>query len=118
MILMTAAELARAVWIMVGLDPPTPAMNILEPRFPLGRTYGTAAVTALAEKNEIDLTRYLRRHHCGDWGYLDADGKQANEVALEAGTRIFSAYKTDDRKTYVIIKADCSRTTIMLASEY
>jgi hypothetical protein len=64
---MNPAELARAAWVMAGFDPPTD-MNILEPRFPLGKTYATAAVTDWAEKNEIDLTRYPRRHHCGDWG--------------------------------------------------
>jgi len=34
----------------------------------------------------VDLTAYLRRHHCGDWGEeLCADDKQANEDALVDG---------------------------------
>jgi len=93
-------------------------MNILEPRFELGRTYATSAVSAWAEKHGIDLTRYLRRHHCGDWGDLDTEDKQANEDALEHDARIFSAYKVADRKIYVITEADRSMTTVLFASEY
>jgi hypothetical protein len=116
---MTAAELANAAWLMAGFDPPTPRpMIILEPRFPLGKTYATAAVTDWAEKTEIELSRYLRRHHCGDWGDLGDDDKAANESALADGTRIFSSYKTGDRKIYIITEHDRSRTTIMLATEY
>ena len=93
-------------------------MNILEPRFELGQTYATAGVTAWAERHEIDLTRYLRQHHCGQWGDLDTDDKQANEDALTVGTRIFSSYLVESRKIYVITEADRSMTTVMLAQEY
>jgi replication-associated recombination protein RarA len=32
---------------------------------------------------EVKASRYLRRHHCGDWGEeLCAEDKQANEDAL------------------------------------
>ncbi len=93
-------------------------MNILEPRFELGSIYATSGVTAWAERHEIDLTRLLRRHHCGDWGNLDAEDRQANEDALADGTRIFSAYLVESRKIYVITEADRSMTTIMLATEY
>lgn len=93
-------------------------MNILEPRFELGQLYATSGVTAWAERHAIDLTRYLRRHHCGEWGDLDADDKTANEDALAADTRIFSAYLVENRKIYVITEWNRSMTTIMLATEY
>lgn len=93
-------------------------MNILEPRFSLGKTFATSGVTHWAEKTGNDLARYLRRHHCGDWGDLDADDRQANEDALEHGTRIFSAYVISDRKIYIVTEHDRSMTTIMLATEY
>ena len=57
-------------------------MNLMEPKFHLGKTYATAAVAAWAERQGIDLARYLRRHHCGDWGDLDEDDKRVNEDAL------------------------------------
>ena len=114
---MSPAELASAAWVMSGFDPPTD-MTILEPRFELGLTYATAGVTAWAGRHEIDLTRYLRQHHCGQWGDLCDEDKQANEDALEHGTRIFSCYLHQGRKIYVITEHDRSKTTIMLATEY
>ena len=93
-------------------------MIILEPRFQLGKTYATAAVTQWAEREEIDLTRYLRQHHCGQWGDLCDDDKQANEAAIEHGARIFSAYKVGATKIYAVTEHDRSKTTIMLATEY
>lgn len=93
-------------------------MNLLSPRFALGRTYATAAVARWADKTGINLAGYLRRHHCGDWGDLCKEDKQANEDALAHGARILSAYLTGDRKIYVITEADRSMTTILFAEEY
>jgi hypothetical protein len=93
-------------------------MNILEPRFQVGKTFATAAVVAWAERNKIDLNKLLWRHHCGDWGDLDTEDKQANEDALEHGTRILSAYRMQNEKIYIITEADRSMTTILFAREY
>lgn len=93
-------------------------MIILEPKFSLGKTFATAAVTAWAEQEKIDLSRYLHQHHCGQWGDLDADDKAANEAALENGSRIFSCFKTNDQKIYIITEANRSMTTLLFASEY
>lgn len=93
-------------------------MNLLEPRFLLGRYYATAALAKWAEQSGIDLAKYMRRHHCGDWGDLDSEDKQANEDALEHGSRIFSCYLVSDKKIYIITEADRSMTTVLFASEY
>ena len=93
-------------------------MNLIEPRFPLGRTYATATVIEWTGRHGIDLTKIMSRHHCGDWGDLDAEDKQANEDALEHDARIFSSYLTNDRKIYVITEADRSMTTFLFAEEY
>ena len=90
----------------------------MEPRFTIGGTFATAGVTAFAKREEIDLAKYLWRHHCGDWGDLDAEDKAANETALTNGSRIFSAYKISGKKIYVITEADRSMTTVMLSNEY
>lgn len=103
---------------MTGFDPPPNDMIILEPKFPLGSIYATACVTAWAARHEIELTHYIRRHHCGQWGDLDAEDKQSNEDALRDETRIFSAYKIAGKKIYIVTEADRSMTTIMLATEY
>lgn len=93
--------------------------GLLTPRFKLGRTVATAGAMALG----IDLVPYLRRHHCGEWGELDNEDKQANEDALTTDLRIVSKYRAKDEAgqahpIYIITEWDRSLTTIMLTSEY
>ena len=90
--------------------------EIMQPRFPVGMTYATPGALAL----EVDLTRYLHRHHCGDWGdELCAEDKAANEQALKDGSRLLSCYRTPaGDRLYIITEWDRSMTTIMLPSEY
>jgi len=57
------------------------AYHIMTPRVPLGRTVATPGAIDLG----IDLASSMHRHHCGDWGDLDADDKQRNEEALKNG---------------------------------
>lgn len=90
--------------------------QLMQPRFPIGKTYATPGALAL----DVDLTKYLHRHHCGDWGEaLCAEDKQANEDALVHGSRLLSCYRTlaGDR-LYIITEWDRSMTTIMLPEEY
>ena len=90
--------------------------EIMQPRFPVGMTYATPGALAL----EVDLTKYLHRHHCGDWGdELCAEDKAANEQALKDGSRLLSCYRTPaGDRLYIITEWDRSMTTIMLPSEY
>jgi hypothetical protein len=87
----------------------------MQPRFPLGKIYATPGAIAL----NVDLARYLRRHHCGDWGdELCAEDKQANEHSLKDGTRLLSRFSTSGGSIYIITEHDRSVTTILLPSEY
>ena len=90
--------------------------EIMQPRFPVGMTYATPGALAL----EVDLTKYLHRHHCGDWGdELCAEDKAANEQALKDGSRLLSCYRTPaGDRLYIITEWDRSMTTILLPSEY
>ena len=90
--------------------------EIMQPLFPVVMTYATPGALAL----EVDLTRYLHRHHCGDWGdELCAEDKAANEQALKDGSRLLSCYRTPaGDRLYIITEWDRSMTTIMLPSEY
>lgn len=91
------------------------AYHIMKPRFPLGRTVATAGAIALG----IDLSHYLHRHHCGDWGDLCQDDKQVNENALIHGERILSCYQLPEgRKIYIITEWDRSSTCVMLSEDY
>lgn len=91
-------------------------INLMQPRFPLGKIYATPGAIAL----DVDLAKFLHRHHCGDWGdELCADDKQANEDALTYGARLLSRYATDaGGSIYIITEHDRSMTTILLPSEY
>lgn len=91
------------------------AYHIMQPRFPLGETVATPGALALG----IDLTPYMRRHHCGDWGDLCDEDKQANEEALEHGFRILSCYKLGGgKRIYIITEHDRSSTCCLLPEEY
>ncbi|MEI6818080.1 MAG: hypothetical protein WCL19_00615 [Verrucomicrobiota bacterium] len=87
----------------------------MQPRFPLGRTVATPTVMALS----IDLASYMHRHHCGDWGDLGDEDKQANEEALTNSDRILSCYQVGGgRRIYIITEADRSSTCVMFPEEY
>jgi len=88
-----------------------------EPKFPLGEIVTTpGALDALAGD---DVILALRRHQRGDWGDLDRDDRRENDVSLEKGFRLLSAYH--DRagiKFWIITEHDRSVTTILLPHEY
>lgn len=90
-------------------------IHLMQPRFPLGKIYATPGALAL----NVDLARYLHRHHCGDWGdELCEEDKQANEFSLKDGTRLLSRFGTPGGSIYIITEHDRSMTTILLPSEY
>ena len=90
------------------------AYQFMQPRFPLGMTYATPGALALG----IDLAAYLRRHHCGDWGELCDEDKEANETALTCGLRVLSHYRTKGGRLYIITEGSREITTLLLPEEY
>jgi hypothetical protein len=88
-------------------------------RFSLGRlllTPGAQAAMSAAEQSPLE---FLSRHASGDWGEVDAHDQRENELSLQAGFRLLSAYRTrTDIKLWIITEADRSATTILLPSEY
>ena len=89
------------------------------PLFELGQTVATpGALDALREAEE-DPFSYLVRHVTGDWGDLPEEDIQENQLSLEQGLRIFSAYHLNTgTKIYVITEYDRSVTTILLPEDY
>lgn len=62
---------------------------------------------------------FLRRHVRGDWGEIDDHDRSENELSVEAGFRLHSAYELrDGTRIWIITEADRSSTTILLPSEY
>jgi hypothetical protein len=61
----------------------------------------------------------LRRHMIGDWGDLDKQDKQENELSLKEGYRLLAAYKAEGLpKIWIITEADRSATTVLFPDEY
>lgn len=89
------------------------------PLFDLGTVVATpAALKAIGHGGEIPET-FLERHKTGDWGDLDREDRQMNDLAVKAGSRVLSAYDlTGGTKIWVITEADRSATTILLPEEY
>lgn len=87
--------------------------------FPLGQTVATpGALEAFARTGETPLP-FLARHANGDWGVVDEHDKAENDLSVEHGFRILSAYRlADSTKIWIITEADRSSTTILLPEEY
>jgi len=99
-------------------DPRDLLRAIVRPRFQLGKVVATpGALDAIPSE---ELRHALGRHWSGDWGDLEQEDREANDLALEEGSRLFSAYKTRAQETtfWIITEADRSVTTVLLPDEY
>ena len=86
-------------------------------KFSLGRLVATANAAAHIPQKEMLLA--LGRHIRGDWGELDEEDRQANETALQQGTRLFSSYRSlAGTKFWIITEHDRSATTCLLPEDY
>ena len=91
----------------------------METMFPLGQiTITPTALEALQQAN-ISPESILQRHVLGDWGDNLTDGdKKTNELAVQMGGRVLSAYKLPHATTvWVTTEPDRSTTTILLPDE-
>lgn len=89
------------------------------PRLSLGQVVATpGALRALEEANQLP-SEFLARHQSGDWGEVDDEDQKENELSVDKGFRILSAYRTKmSVRIWVITEADRSATTILLPEEY
>ena len=91
----------------------------MSPLFPLGRLLSTPGVLAALARTRTNPSTLLALHQAGDWGAVSADDKQANDLDLIHGGRLFSAYHLQDgTKVWCITECDRSATTFLLPSEY
>lgn len=90
-----------------------------EAKFSPGQVVATpAALEAFRASGESPLP-YLERHLAGDWGELDENDVRENELSLQHGWRILSAYKLGTGvRVWIITEADRSVTTFLLPGEY
>lgn len=90
--------------------------------FGLGRLLITPGAKARLEAMGLPPFVFLDRHRRNDWGDLDQEDKELNDLAARTGDgRIFSSYYLDREgksKLWIITEADRSATTALLPSEY
>lgn len=90
---------------------------VREVLFPLGQMVMTPGVRDGIPPSE--MLQALRRHARGDWGDLDPEDKQSNDLALKNGSRLLSAYHSKaGEKFWIITEWDRSVTTVLLPEEY
>ena len=88
-------------------------------RFELGRVVATSGAFSAFEKAAQLPAAFLDRHVNGDWGEVPDADKQENELSVEQGFRILSAYTTSaGDKIWILTEADRSATILMLPEEY
>jgi hypothetical protein len=76
------------------------------------------ALEALDQAN-IAADSIFERHVLGDWGDVTDSDKKSNEIALQMGGRILSAYDLPGGTTvWVTTEPDRSATTLMLPDEH
>ena len=86
-------------------------------KFQLGQIVATP--NALNNLTQDDIRSGIIRHQSGDWGDLDADDRKENDLALERGPRLLSAYQASNGvKFWIITEADKSSTTVLLPEDY
>jgi hypothetical protein len=91
--------------------------NIPVALFRIGRICATP--NALDKLTQPDILSGLQRHQAGDWGDLDEHDRQENDRALQDGSRLLSAYRTESGvKFWIITEADRSVTTVLLPEDY
>jgi hypothetical protein len=84
---------------------------------PLGLVVATTGV--LAELTDEDRLGALARHARGDWGDVNQEDWAENELSLNEGKRLLSAYHSAGGvKFWIITEADRSITTMLLPIEY
>lgn len=78
-----------------------------------------ATPNALEELTAEEIQQALRRHVSGDWGDVDEEDWQENDLSLQAGFRLLSVYHTAaGRKFWIITEADRSSTTVLMPEDY
>jgi hypothetical protein len=86
-------------------------------KFRLGRIVSSA--NALSQPTQDDILMGIQRHQAGDWGDVDNHDRQANDLALIEGTRLWSVHHAaNSTKFWLITEADRSHTTVLMPEDY
>jgi hypothetical protein len=92
--------------------------------FSLGRIFATPGALQAIEDSGQSPADFLSRHVRRDWGCISPDDRHLNDIAVDCGARILSAYDTHlGVRLWVITEAECDdgqrvHTTILLPQDY
>lgn len=87
----------------------------------LGRLLMTSGVANAMNDNNftLEVNKALTRYRNRDWGEIDTEDAQMNDLALiNEDDRILAKYKTAKGDIYITTECDRSATTIMFIEEY
>ena len=88
-------------------------------KFEPGQIVATPGALEVLRASGDDPLAYLVRHLSGDWGDLSEEDWRENELSLQNGWRLLSAYTlSNGTKIWVITEADRSATTLLVPDEY
>jgi hypothetical protein len=74
-----------------------------------------AATSGAFARGVVDA---LGRHVRGDWGEVCREDARLNDLALQYGDRLLSAYTIAGERVWVITEWDRSATTVLYPREY
>ena len=88
-------------------------------KFPLGTVVATAAALEALRESDEEASFFLGRHARGDWGVVSESDAHENDLAVQDGGRIVSAYiLLSDVRIWIITEADRSATTVLSPDDY
>ncbi len=99
-------------------------IEVNKPRFSLGQVVATPGCLAAFEEAGQQPWEFLARHVRGDWGDVVEQDQEANDLAVQDGSRILSAYTlSSETRIWIITEAtddagQRSATTCLLPEEY
>ena len=86
-------------------------------KLPLGHVVITES--AIRKIGHRDVLLALARHEVGDWGEIDDEVHQLNELSLRRGRQLYSRYFSQrELEFWVITKSDRSQTIVLLPGDY
>ena len=90
-------------------------------RFNVGQVHITSGIDQAIKEDDYYLYEIINifiKFSSGNWGILDADDKEANNLALVKNEGLLGSYLTSKGKVFIITECDRSYTTVMFAEEY
>ena len=94
--------------------------SVGQPLFTLGQIVSTPGALDALKTADVTARGLLLRHWSGDWGDLCAEDKLENDLSVQQGYRILSAYRLPHTgvTVWIITEADRSVTTLLLPDDY